>query len=96
VLWAERARAELKRISGRRSAQDELTETEQRVAALAAQARSNKQIAAELFMSVRTVEAHLSRVYRKLGVHSRTELARLLISPEGQITMAAVDSAKVQ
>jgi DNA-binding NarL/FixJ family response regulator len=67
-LWAEKARSELSRISGRAPASDELTETERRVAELAAHGRSNKEIAAELFMGVSTVEAHLSRVYRKLGV----------------------------
>ena len=72
-LWAEKARAGLRRISGRRPASDELSETEQRVAALAAEGRSNKEIAAELYVSVRTVEAHLSHIYRKLGVRSRTE-----------------------
>ena len=74
-LWAERARAELKRISGRAPASDELTETERRVAELAARGRSNKEIAAELFMGLSTVEAHLSRVYRKLGIRSRAGLA---------------------
>jgi DNA-binding CsgD family transcriptional regulator len=67
-LWAEKARAELRRISGRAPASDELTETERRVAELAARGRTNKEIAAELFMGVSTVEAHLSRVYRKLSV----------------------------
>jgi DNA-binding CsgD family transcriptional regulator len=75
-LWAEKARAELRRISGRRRASDDLTEMEERVARLAAQGRSNKQIAAELFVSVHTVGAHLSRAYRKLGIGSRGELAR--------------------
>ena len=83
-LWAEKARAELRRISGRRPASDELSETEERVAALAAQGRSNRQIAAELYVSVRTVEAHLSHVYRKLGVRSRAELARRLMSRGAQ------------
>ncbi len=73
-LWADKARSELKRISGRQPSSDGLTETETQVATLAAQGRSNKQIAAALFMGVSTVEAHLSHVYRKLGIRSRTEL----------------------
>jgi DNA-binding CsgD family transcriptional regulator len=74
-LWAEKAHAELRRISGRRPADEELTETERRVAELATQGRTNREIAAELFMGVSTVESHLSRVYRKLGIRSRTDLA---------------------
>jgi len=89
-LWAVKARAELRRISGRRAAPSELTETERRVAALAVQGRQNKEIAAQLFMSVRTVEAHLSRIYGKLGVRSRAELAT---SPSSKITG---DGLKVQ
>jgi DNA-binding CsgD family transcriptional regulator len=81
-LWAEKARAELRRISGRRPASDELSETEERVAALAAQGRSNRQIAAELYVSVRTVEGHLSHAYRKTGVRSRAQLTRRLMSAE--------------
>jgi DNA-binding CsgD family transcriptional regulator len=76
-LWAEKARAEMSRISGRRSSGEELTESELRVAQLAAQGRTNRQIAAELYMGMSTVEAHLSRVYRKLGVR-RAELASRL------------------
>jgi DNA-binding CsgD family transcriptional regulator len=76
-LWEEKASAELRRISGRRPSSEELTETEWRVAELAAYGRSNKEIAAELYMGVSTVEAHLSRVYRKLGVR-RAGLARRL------------------
>jgi DNA-binding CsgD family transcriptional regulator len=80
VLWAERARAETARLGGRRARgeRDELTATERRIAALAAEGRSNREIAGELFVSERTVEANLTRAYRKLGVRSRTELARRL------------------
>jgi DNA-binding CsgD family transcriptional regulator len=74
LLWADRARDELARVGGRRSG-DGLTDTEQRMAALAAQGLSNKEIAAAAFVSVHTVEIHLSSVYRKLGLRSRTELA---------------------
>jgi DNA-binding CsgD family transcriptional regulator len=73
-LWAEKARAELARIGGRRAGGEELTESETRVAELAAAGRSNKEIAAELFMGVSTVEAHLSHAYRKLGIRSRAGL----------------------
>jgi DNA-binding CsgD family transcriptional regulator len=83
-LWAEKARAELARISGRRAGGDELTETEARVAELAAAGRSNREVAAELFMGVSTVEAHLSHVYRKLGIRSRAGLgARLATAADG-------------
>jgi DNA-binding CsgD family transcriptional regulator len=84
-LWADKARGELRRISGRAPASEELTETERRVAQLAAQGRTNKEIAAGLYMGVSTVEAHLSRVYRKLGVR-RTELAtRLVVEVNGSM-----------
>ncbi len=78
-LWAEKARAELARIGGRRAPPSgELTPTERRIAALAAEGRSNKEIAAALFVTPKTVGTQLSRIYRKVGVHSRTELARHL------------------
>jgi DNA-binding NarL/FixJ family response regulator len=75
--WADRARAERARIGGRTTIEG-LSETELRVAELVAAGRSNKEVAAELFVSVRAVEANLSRVYAKLGIESRTELARRL------------------
>jgi DNA-binding NarL/FixJ family response regulator len=74
--WADRARTELGRIGGR-VASDGLTPTEQRVADLVAEGKSNKQVATELFVSVRTVEANLTRIYAKLGIRSRTELAAI-------------------
>ena len=74
-LWARQARDELDRISGRRPLSGDLTATEAQLAALAAKGLANKEIAAALHMSVHTVEGHLTRIYRKLGVRSRTELA---------------------
>lgn len=59
----------------------ELTPTEQRVAALVAEGKSNKVVAATLAVSVHTVEAALGSIYRKLGVHSRTEMAHRLTAP---------------
>jgi DNA-binding CsgD family transcriptional regulator len=77
--WAERARSELARVGGRRpQAEGELTPTERRTAELAAQGLSNKQIAGTLFVSVHTVEVHLSHAYAKLGIRSRAQLARHL------------------
>jgi DNA-binding CsgD family transcriptional regulator len=80
--WAEAASAELSRISGRRAAPaGALTASERRIAELVAAGMSNKQIAAQLFVSVYTVENHLSHVYAKLGIRSRTQLARHLGEP---------------
>ena len=73
-LWAGQTRAELGRIGGRTRSRDELTPSEQRVAALVAEGRTNKEVAAALVVSVHTVEAALTQVYRKLDVRSRTEL----------------------
>jgi DNA-binding CsgD family transcriptional regulator len=57
---------------------EELTRREHEVAGLAAQGRSNREIADQLVVSVRTVENHLQRVYAKLGVSSRDELGATL------------------
>ena len=78
-LWLERAEQELRRASPRTKRdrdRDALTAAEERVAVLVAAGRTNKEVAAELFTSVATVEAHLTRIYRKLGIRSRSELTR--------------------
>ena len=72
-VWAEQARAEILRIGVRR-APSELTENERAVAELAATGLTNREIAARLFVSRRTVEANLARAYAKLGIRSRAEL----------------------
>ena len=76
-LWWAKASRELARVAGRRRTEG-LTETERRVAALVATGKSNKEVASELFVTVHTVESNLTRIYEKLGVRSRTELARHL------------------
>jgi DNA-binding CsgD family transcriptional regulator len=81
--WAERARVELQasgEIARRRDAStlDELTAHELKIARLVAEGASNRDVAARLYLSTKTVEYHLSRIYRKAGVTSRAELTRLL------------------
>jgi len=77
TTWAEKARGELGRIGGRRR-EEGLTPAERRVAVLVAEGRTNREVAAALFLTERTVASHLSHVYAKLGIRSRTELARQL------------------
>jgi DNA-binding CsgD family transcriptional regulator len=77
ATWVEKARSELGRIGGRKR-EEGLTAAERRVAALVAEGRTNREVAAALFLTERTVASHLSHVYAKLGVRSRTELARQL------------------
>jgi DNA-binding CsgD family transcriptional regulator len=83
AVWAERARTEL-RATGDRVPREpaagprELTAQELQVALLVAEGATNREVAAALFLSPKTVEFHLGHVYAKLGVRSRTELARIL------------------
>ena len=74
-LWAEKTGAELRRLSIR-SSPATLTATETRIAELAASGLTNREIAAAAFISQKTVEANLSKIYRKLSIRSRVELAR--------------------
>jgi DNA-binding CsgD family transcriptional regulator len=75
--WAEHARSELGGVGGRHR-QEGLTPAEQRVAELVAEGRTNREVAATLVLGERTVETHLTHIYAKLGIRSRTELARTL------------------
>jgi DNA-binding CsgD family transcriptional regulator len=77
ATFVERAHAELGSIGGR-GREEGLTAAERRVAVLVAAGRTNREVASELFLSERTVAGHLTHVYAKLGVRSRTELARRL------------------
>jgi len=75
-LWADRARVELVRANVGPRSSGQLTPSEQRVAELAASGMKNRDVATALFISPKTVEANLARVYRKLGIKSRAELGR--------------------
>ena len=75
-LWADRARAELGRAGVGPHQKTELSPSERRVAELAASGMTNRNIAAAMFISPKTVESNLARIYGKLGIHSRAELGR--------------------
>jgi DNA-binding CsgD family transcriptional regulator len=74
-VWAETAQGERDRV-GLRTSPATLTTTERRIATMAAQGLTNREIAAAAFVSQKTVEANLAKIYRKLGLRSRVELAR--------------------
>jgi DNA-binding NarL/FixJ family response regulator len=77
-LWAERARAEAARLGGRPPRSATLTTTEQQVVELVVAGKSNHEVARALHVSPKTVEWNLSKIYKKLRVSSRTELAAKL------------------
>jgi DNA-binding CsgD family transcriptional regulator len=85
--WARRVESEL-RASGERlrrrdpTAAEQLTPQELQIALVVARGATNREAGAALFLSPKTIEVHLGRVYRKLGIRSRTELARLLADEE--------------
>jgi DNA-binding CsgD family transcriptional regulator len=76
-LWSARARVELDRVAVGPAPTAELTPSERRVADLAASGMTNREVAGVLFISPKTVEANLARIYRKLNIRSRAELGRL-------------------
>lgn len=82
-LWAERARTELGRANVGPHRDATLTPSEERVAELAASGMTNREVAAALFISPKTVEANLARVYRKLGIKSRAALGRRMSEKSG-------------
>ena len=81
AAWARQAAAELARVNLRPAAAGTLTETERRVAELAAAGLTNREVAQQLFLAVKTVEANLARAYRKLGITSRAELGARMGPP---------------
>jgi DNA-binding CsgD family transcriptional regulator len=85
-LWAQRAQDDLARVGGAVLPSIELTPTEQRIAKLVGEGKKNREVADALFISVKTVEANLSRIFHKLGVRSRTELTRRIAATDGQQT----------
>ena len=95
-LWAERARRELARIGLRPSAPRSLTDTEQVVARLAAAGHTNREIANLAFMSPRTVEGVVARVYAKLGVASRAELGRAMTGADVAPSVSSAGQAAVE
>jgi DNA-binding CsgD family transcriptional regulator len=82
-LWAAKARAELARVGTRPAAPNALTETERRVAELAAAGLRNREIAAQAFLTPKSVEGVLARVYRKLDIRSRAELGARMAALTG-------------
>jgi DNA-binding NarL/FixJ family response regulator len=81
--WAQRARHEIARLGLRHRAPNELTDSERRIAELAAAGMTNRQVADAAFVSPKTVEANLVRIYRKLGIGSRAELGARMAAESG-------------
>ena len=82
ALWADRARDELGRTKPAAPQKPTLTASEQRIAELATSGMTNRDVAATLYVSLKTVEANLTQIYRKLGIRSRAQLAAMLASGE--------------
>jgi DNA-binding CsgD family transcriptional regulator len=98
--WAERARTELRATGEQQTrraetAAEQLTPHELQIALLVAQGMTNREAAAALFLSPKTIEYHLGQIYRKLDVRGRAQLARLMAMelPEGERDPAALAEA---
>jgi DNA-binding CsgD family transcriptional regulator len=81
TLWAEQARQAAGQVHRPAHHDDTLTDAEHRIAELVASGMSNREVGAKLFVSAKTVEVHLSRIYRKLGIRSRAELGWRITRP---------------
>ncbi len=92
ISWVAEVRVELARIGGRRRMEG-LSPSERSVAELVGAGRTNREIAAALFLRERTVASHLTHIYAKLGVRSRTELVGQLLS---QAPVSPAGASKVQ
>lgn len=84
--WTQRARDEIGRLGLRHRGPNQLTETERRIAELAATGMTNREVADAAFVSPKTVEANLARVYQKLGIRSRAELGARMTARSGDAT----------
>ena len=86
VRWRDEAVRELRRLghrvrrAGREASDGALTDREREIADLVAAGRTNREVAEQLVLSPKTIEAHLRNIYAKLGVRSRVELARATVS----------------
>jgi DNA-binding NarL/FixJ family response regulator len=95
VAWADRARTELyatgETVRRRDQASlEQLTPQELQVALLVVEGATNREAGTALFLSPKTIERHLSQIYRKMNVRSRTELARVVASETSAVRVAAI------
>jgi DNA-binding CsgD family transcriptional regulator len=93
-LWRARVEDELARLGRPASDSTALSPSEERVAVLAGQGLTNRQVAARLSISQKTVEAHLARAYAKLGIHSRAELGARMTRDLSSTTSASGPSVE--
>jgi len=93
-LWLERAERELRPLGGRPTSRLTLTAAERRVAELAAAGLTNREVAARLYLSPKTVESSLARIYRKLAIHSRAELGARIAGESADVAESIADDVR--